>query len=223
MPGIELLRDSLIKPAPSSSETAPPQTTVKEATEDEHGLMPEPSDKKRRKASGELQPEWIPLLLPSDLPREVRLNMCSELLIEKETKLRMAQADDSLQQVRQNLRVKNGVWTYKRVHVEGSGQKPNTRAQSMLNRFQERIFRYVMQSYAYYSGSSSSGLLQRIECLGALSSASIRMGTGNSPSSLYSRLTYGSLGSTTTTTSTRGSSRVRNSITLTSYPEKAIG
>lgn len=78
-------------------------------------------------------PESIPLWLPSSLPSGLRKTGCVDGLIEKERRLRLAEADDALVALRRQLRITTGVFNYKKTHVSGTGQKSNTRARTLLS------------------------------------------------------------------------------------------
>ncbi|KAI0039074.1 hypothetical protein FA95DRAFT_1504685 [Auriscalpium vulgare] len=96
-------------------------------------------------------PSKITLLLPSELSHPLRASVCVPGLAEKETRLRRAQAEDSLHQVRRFLRVSLGLRHYKRVHVDGPGQKANTRARGMIDRLEDKKKRYIARYRASHS------------------------------------------------------------------------
>ena len=58
-----------------------------------------------------------------------------------ERKLRIAQASDALEQMKQHLCVHSGLIHYKITQVSGPGQKANTRARILIERFREKITR----------------------------------------------------------------------------------
>ncbi|KIM72769.1 hypothetical protein PILCRDRAFT_15830 [Piloderma croceum F 1598] len=78
-------------------------------------------------------PEAIPLWLPSSLPSGLRESGCVDGLVEKERRLQLAEADDALVSLRQQLRITTGVFNYKKTHVSGTGQKSNTCAWTLLS------------------------------------------------------------------------------------------
>jgi hypothetical protein len=78
------------------------------------------------------KPETIQLWLPSSLPANLRETGCVSGLLEKERRLRLAEADDALVALRRQLRITTGVFNYKKTHVSGTGQKANTRARTLL-------------------------------------------------------------------------------------------
>jgi hypothetical protein len=74
----------------------------------------------RSSESDSLCPESIPLFLPSSNP-----SLSSGSLAEKEKRLRVAQLDDSLQELRRLLRVTMGLWEYKYTQL-GPSQRSGT-------------------------------------------------------------------------------------------------
>jgi hypothetical protein len=78
-------------------------------------------------------PESIHLWLPSSLPPGLRETGCVDGLVEKERRLRLAEADDALVALRRQLRITTGIFNYKKTHVSGTGQKSNTRARTLLS------------------------------------------------------------------------------------------
>lgn len=84
-----------------------------------------------------LQAEAIPLYLPSAVPPNLGL---SDTLMDKERRLRLAQIQDTLLELRRLLRVTLGLWDYK-FQQAGFGQRANTRTRSLIARFQEKVDR----------------------------------------------------------------------------------
>ena len=78
--------------------------------------------------------EKIPLRLPSSLPANLRASVCLYRLPDKERRLRLAQAEDSLSDLRRQLRITMGLWQYK-VRQIGSSQRSGTRARTLIDRF----------------------------------------------------------------------------------------
>ena len=81
--------------------------------------------------------EAIPLYLPSAIPPNLGL---LDTLKDKERRLRLAQIQDTLLELRRLLRITLGLWDYKFQQV-GYGQRANTRTRSLLARFQEKVNR----------------------------------------------------------------------------------
>ncbi|KAH7903922.1 hypothetical protein BJ138DRAFT_1188251 [Hygrophoropsis aurantiaca] len=82
--------------------------------------------------------EDIMLHLPSTLPISIRATGCVEGLLEKEKQLRLAEAEDTLGALRRQLLITTGVFNFKKTHISGTGQKPNTRARAMLTRLMDK-------------------------------------------------------------------------------------
>jgi hypothetical protein len=83
------------------------------------------------------RPESFQLYLPSGVPQHF---WPSGSLVEKERRLRLAQADDALLELKRLLRVTLGLWHYKFTQL-GPSQRANTRARSMIARYREKINR----------------------------------------------------------------------------------
>lgn len=84
-------------------------------------------------------PETTPLHLPSTLPADVRFSIPSNL-IDIEIRLRISQADDSLEDLKKFLRVTMGLWEYKRANI-GPSQRSGTRMYATINTFREKVNR----------------------------------------------------------------------------------
>jgi hypothetical protein len=87
--------------------------------------------------SSTIQPEATPLRLPSSLPTISRTTICSSTLIDTECQIRLAQADDSLCELRRLLRVTRGLWQYKFKQI-GPSQRVTMRACALINRLNEK-------------------------------------------------------------------------------------
>ena len=72
------------------------------------------------------KPESTPLFFPSSLPPDI--HDCPELreICEIERRLREPQAYDALADVRHFHRIIQGLWTFKKYNVSGTGNNPNT-------------------------------------------------------------------------------------------------
>ena len=84
-------------------------------------------------------PESMPLRLPSTLPASLQKS-CSFNLAQIELRFRLAQAEDSLSELRRLLRIKMGLKHYKSKQI-GASQRGGTRAHNLINRFQDKITR----------------------------------------------------------------------------------
>ena len=93
----------------------------------------------QRSASGRhaTHPECIPLYLPSAISPNLQP---APDLIEKEKRLRLAQVNDALVELRRLLRITLGLWEYKYTQL-GPSQRANTRARSIMLRFKEKVNR----------------------------------------------------------------------------------
>ena len=83
--------------------------------------------------------EAIHLHLPSSLPVNLRQSITD--VCERERRLREAQADDSLAEIRRQRRIIKGLWQFKKLNVAGMGNKPNTRMRTLYNRFNNKTQR----------------------------------------------------------------------------------
>ena len=82
----------------------------------------------------------IRLFLPSGLHAAHR-KLCSKDLLEKECRLRHAQAEDALITLRRHLRAQATIFDRKKLHTAGTGTRPNTRMQALLERYNDKIGR----------------------------------------------------------------------------------
>lgn len=82
-------------------------------------------------------PESIPLQLPSNLPK-LSWSTLAGGLVEKEKRMCIAQADNSLAELRRLLRISMGLSHFKYSQI-GPSQRANTRARSMMQRYQNKI------------------------------------------------------------------------------------
>lgn len=83
----------------------------------------------------DVHPERVPLYLPSGVLSELAI---SNTLVKMEAKLRLAQADDALAELRRLLRILQGLLEYKYTQL-GPSQRANTRARSMISQFNQKI------------------------------------------------------------------------------------
>lgn len=84
------------------------------------------------------KPENIPLFLPSGMPQSLRETGCVSALVDKEKRLREAEAIDALDGMKRQLRIMMGVFNYKKTHVSGAGQRANTRARTMMTKISDK-------------------------------------------------------------------------------------
>ena len=87
--------------------------------------------------------ESIKLLLPSQLDAEDRDSICLGGIINSEKELRLAQLEDSLNDLRRARRIRRGLLVFHKVQLAGEGQKTQTKSQAVLKTVQNRISRCV--------------------------------------------------------------------------------
>ena len=83
--------------------------------------------------------ENVSLFLPSGISDAARQSITH--VAKKELRLRMAQADEALEDVRRGRRMITGLVQFKKLNISGAGNKPNTRMRTLYNRLQLRIQR----------------------------------------------------------------------------------
>lgn len=79
--------------------------------------------------------EDIPLYLPSGCHT---LTVIPDDLLAMEKRIRVAQAEDALVELRRLLRISSGLWQYKRTQI-GPSQRAGTRARSLISRFTDKV------------------------------------------------------------------------------------
>jgi hypothetical protein len=92
-------------------------------------------------ASTSEQPEATCLFLPSQMPPRLWTTGCVSGLVDRERRLRVAQADDALSELKQQLRISANIRDYKISQVGGTSQKMNTRARTLMARFHDKTLR----------------------------------------------------------------------------------
>ncbi|KAM6489975.1 hypothetical protein JOM56_014554 [Amanita muscaria] len=85
--------------------------------------------------------EKISLFLPSSLPAHVRALSEIDYICNMEKRLRVAQADDVLVEIRRQCRIVQGLWQFKKIHVSGTGNRPSTRMHTLYSRIIHKIER----------------------------------------------------------------------------------
>jgi hypothetical protein len=104
-------------------------------------------------SSSTIHPEKIPLYLPSSIPRSLWTSGCSPGLVEKEKRLRLAQADDGLQELRRQLRISATLIDYKR-EQHCTSQRMATRTRGLLSRFHDKTHRAAERYTAAFDALS---------------------------------------------------------------------
>ncbi|TEB19585.1 hypothetical protein FA13DRAFT_1802068 [Coprinellus micaceus] len=108
-------------------------------------LTPGDSDSDDMQAQAK-SPESCELHLPSSLT--VTDRQAFPKLADIERRLRLAQADDALEEIRRCRRIIQGTYQFKQLNLAGQGNKPNTRLRTMWNQLQSRIQRAVRRYQA---------------------------------------------------------------------------
>ena len=141
MPGVERLRESS-QTASGASDPHPMPMSSHTAVTDQPSLhQPE-------------QPETICLWLPSSMPSSLRTIGCTAGLIQKETKLRLAQADDALNDLRRQLRISATLRDHKNANIGGTSQRMATRMRTLMTRFHDKTHRSARRYCAAYNALS---------------------------------------------------------------------
>jgi hypothetical protein len=94
-------------------------------------------------------PETIPLRLPSALPSSLQKPSPFKL-VQIEFRFRLAQAEDSLSELRRLLRITMGLRDYKSKQI-GPSQRAGTRARNLMNRFNDKVSRCAERYRVAYS------------------------------------------------------------------------
>lgn len=85
--------------------------------------------------------ENIPLFLPSSFPSHIQSLPEIKRVCDVEKRLRLAQAEDALVEIRRQRRIVQGLWQFKRINVSGTGNRPNTRMLTLYKRIVQKIER----------------------------------------------------------------------------------
>ena len=100
------------------------------------------------------KPETMPLHLPLSIPSSFWSTGCVSGLVDKERRLRLAQVDDGLNELRRQLRISATLLDYKKIQVGGSSQKMSTRMRSLMSRFHDKTIRCAERYSAAYQALS---------------------------------------------------------------------
>ncbi|KAH6886031.1 hypothetical protein BKA70DRAFT_1465400 [Coprinopsis sp. MPI-PUGE-AT-0042] len=96
-----------------------------------------------------IDPTSAQLFLPSALSPSHRATVPK--LADIELRLRIAQADDALADIRRQRRLITGLWTFKKLNLAGQGNRPNTRLRAIHNRMLSKTDRLADRYRAAYS------------------------------------------------------------------------
>jgi len=83
--------------------------------------------------------ENAPLFLPSSFPADVWSLSEMNRICNMEKKLRLAQAEDALVEIRRQCRIVQGLWQFKKLNMTGTGNRPNTKMLTLYNRISHKI------------------------------------------------------------------------------------
>ena len=81
------------------------------------------------------------MFLPSFIPNPLNQGNDVKVFAEKEARLRIAQADEALSDIRRGRRTITGLNQFKKFNISGAGNKPNTRMRMLYNRVMNKISR----------------------------------------------------------------------------------
>ncbi|KLO04000.1 hypothetical protein SCHPADRAFT_948091 [Schizopora paradoxa] len=109
------------------------------------------------------------LRLPSSLPALERNDACVPGLVEKERRLRLAQLDDALEELKRGLRTIRNLKLHRTAHTAGAGVAANTRMQSLIAKHDMKVKRtadrYRATRLALLSLDSSKNWQERLQVL----------------------------------------------------------
>ena len=100
-------------------------------------------------SNAHIAPELTPLKLPLSMTPALRLT-CYQGLADIERRLRLAQAEDALYDLRKQLRITLGLTLYKTTQV-GPSQRAGTRARALISQFRDKTMRCADRYRAAYS------------------------------------------------------------------------
>ncbi|KAH9884045.1 hypothetical protein C8Q73DRAFT_661408, partial [Cubamyces lactineus] len=138
MPAVIQLRvqtNTLLSPSGVDTQGVPPTATNTD-TESDGPPIPNPED--------------ASLFLPSALPPHLLVGEHTSRLLNYERRLRLAQLEDSLADIRRLRRILKGISEFKRLNVSGTGNKPNTRVRALYAKFLRKQVRLVARYRAAY-------------------------------------------------------------------------
>lgn len=95
--------------------------------------------------------ENVPLWLPSALPDSLRADPAMARIVSTEIRLREAQAYDALAEIRRLRRIITGLHLFKRLNIDGTGNRSTTRILSSYKSFQSRVDRCAERYRAAYA------------------------------------------------------------------------
>ena len=87
--------------------------------------------------------ESVKLWLPSQLDPQDRDLICLAGAVDCEKELRLAQLEDSLDNLHQVRRIRHGLVLFHKVQLAGEGQKTQTKSRAVMQTIQDRINKYA--------------------------------------------------------------------------------
>lgn len=106
-------------------------------------------------AASSTKAEHVRLWLPSELPLQLRKDASVQQVADTELRLRRAQANDALAEIRRLRRIITGMFLFKRLHVDGTGGRSTTRILASYKAFQLKVSRAADRYRAAYNALSS--------------------------------------------------------------------
>jgi hypothetical protein len=144
MPGVQQLREAS---QPLSAQSFSPSSSTSQAwTSDTQTDSSSPTPN---------QLENTCLWLPSSMPQSLHLTGCTVGLAEKEIRLRLAQADDALNDLRRQLRISATLLDFKKTNIGGTSQRRGTRMHNLMTRFHEKSHRGAQRYDAAFQALSA--------------------------------------------------------------------
>lgn len=136
MPGVpEIREDGTIPSTPSA-----------------HDIINHPTGRpSTQKETASLLPEREYLWLPSAIPKDMRGQACIPNLVQMELRMQLAVADDSLDNLRRQLRIASTIRYHSRTSGAGTSQRLGSRTQSVLQRFADKVERCTARYRAAYA------------------------------------------------------------------------
>ena len=139
-----------------------PPASILLATYELNDPLPDPNDN--------IRTDVPPLYLPSNLPSNLRAVLPPEFgLMKKELRLRTAQCEDALVELRKLLRIRGLALTQKKKNARG--QKENTRARTVIGQLSNRIqlaaerYREAFEALQILDADTSSAWRSRLQRL----------------------------------------------------------
>lgn len=122
------------------------------STPSAHDIINHPTGRpSTQKETASLLPERECLWLPSAIPKAMRDEACIPNLVHMELRMQLAIADDSLDNLRRQLRIASTIRYNNHIDGAGTSQRLGSRSQSVLQRFADKIERHTARYRAAYA------------------------------------------------------------------------